>query len=380
MAKTILCIDDSVTMQKVAEITFEASDYSFRGARNADDGLADAKAVKPDLILADAVMPGKTGYDLCQSIKAEPSLAGVPVLIMCGNSQAYDPARGDGAGADGHVVKPWDTAVMLERVAEVLGAGAKPAVAAAPKPVTAASSAPLATPPASPFASPPKLALPATPPPLPRPAMPNIKNLEPPRSATIMGMPSIKLPGNAGPDFGKAIPVTPVAPRPPAPVAKSLTPTPPPPAPPPLKPLSMPDPIRAVPDIKPPRPVVAPKPFAVPPAAASKPLATIPEMPRPPMIKGIPQRRPPSLSGLHVGAAAAPRREPLTARAPIAARTAEVASEVATAAGLDPNGPEMAAITALSREVVERVVWEVVPELAETIIREHLAKNGLPRA
>lgn len=98
------------------------------------------------------------------------------------------------------------------------------------------------------------------------------------------------------------------------------------------------------------------------------------------MIKGIPQRRPPSLSGLHVGAAAAPRREPLTARAPIAARTAEVASEVATAAGLDPNGPEMAAITALSREVVERVVWEVVPELAETIIREHLAKNGLPRA
>ncbi len=50
----------------------------------------------------------------------------------------------------------------------------------------------------------------------------------------------------------------------------------------------------------------------------------------------------------------------------------ERASAVAQEAGLDPNGPEMAALVKLSHEVVERVVWEVVPELAETIIRENL--------
>ena len=48
------------------------------------------------------------------------------------------------------------------------------------------------------------------------------------------------------------------------------------------------------------------------------------------------------------------------------------AQAAAADAGIDPNGPEMQALLALSRDVVERIVWEVVPELAETIIRENL--------
>lgn len=48
------------------------------------------------------------------------------------------------------------------------------------------------------------------------------------------------------------------------------------------------------------------------------------------------------------------------------------AAAVARDAGLDPNGPEMKALLALSKDVIERVVWEVVPDLAETIIRENL--------
>jgi hypothetical protein len=54
------------------------------------------------------------------------------------------------------------------------------------------------------------------------------------------------------------------------------------------------------------------------------------------------------------------------------AQVSWAAAEAARAAGLDPAGPEMAALVKLSREVIERVVWEVVPELAEAIIRENL--------
>ena len=97
MSKTILCADDSVTMQKVAEITFSSTEYKYVGAKSADDALKVAKSERPALILADAVMPGKTGYDLCKAIKSDSDLAGVPVLIMCGNSQAYDSARGSSA-------------------------------------------------------------------------------------------------------------------------------------------------------------------------------------------------------------------------------------------------------------------------------------------
>src|SRR6188472_594124 len=124
MTKIILCADDSVTMQQVAEITFKGTDYTYVGARSADEALTKAKAQKPALVLADAVMTGKTGYDLCQALKSEGSLADVPVIILCGNSQAYDPARGAQVGADGTLSKPWDTQVMLDKIAEFVEKGA----------------------------------------------------------------------------------------------------------------------------------------------------------------------------------------------------------------------------------------------------------------
>jgi len=115
-------------------------------------------------------------------------------------------------------------------------------------------------------------------------------------------------------------------------------------------------------------------------------------MPRPPMISGTPSRRPQSIAGFDSGAVAMATTAPDIAPPPafdppappafapaIAARTDAAVAEVAQGAGIDPGSPEMAAISKLSREVVERVVWEVVPERAEAIIREHIAKNGLPR-
>src|SRR5690349_17000436 len=120
MSKIVLCADDSLTMQTVAEITFRASPYGYVGARSADEALQKARDQKPSLVLADALMPGKTGYDLCQAIKADPAFADVPVVILCGNSQAYDSARGASAGADGHLTKPWDTQVLLDKIGELL--------------------------------------------------------------------------------------------------------------------------------------------------------------------------------------------------------------------------------------------------------------------
>ncbi|MCA9680413.1 MAG: response regulator, partial [Myxococcales bacterium] len=120
MSKIILCADDSVTMQQVAEITFRGTDFTYVGARSADEALQKAQAQRPALVLADAVMPGKTGYELCQALKGDPALADVPVVILCGNSQAYDAARGAQVGADGSLSKPWDTQVMLDKVGEII--------------------------------------------------------------------------------------------------------------------------------------------------------------------------------------------------------------------------------------------------------------------
>ncbi len=335
MSKTILCADDSATMQKVAEITFAATEFKYVGARTVDEALRLARAEKPVLVLADAVMPGKNGYDLCRLIKSDAELADIPVLIMCGNSQAYDATRGEPAGADGQVTKPWDTQVMHDRVAETLakveaegaarlgeGMGAAAAAAASPPaagraasrapttppvstapPARMSSSAPPLTPGRAPSSTPgmvapvgPQTPLPLSAAPKPGQVAPASALAQPPRSATIMGMPAFPMPPG---DAGVAAPVATV-------------------------------------------PATAPTV-----RAAGSSNDTSPPL-RPPMIKGMPQRR--------------LRLVPIS----------EMAAQVASEHGLALDGPEMQALLKLSREVVERIVWEVVPELAEAIIKHNL--------
>src|SRR3954452_484202 len=138
MAKRILIADDSVTIQKAFAMTFAgADDVTVSGARSADEGLALAQRTHPDLIIADGVMPGRSGYDLCASIKGDPALKSVPVLILASSQQPYDDARGQKAGADGQLTKPWETNAMMDRVRDILrrGPGAPvggPAAASSP--------------------------------------------------------------------------------------------------------------------------------------------------------------------------------------------------------------------------------------------------------
>src|SRR5688572_7738748 len=129
MPKHILCADDSVTMQKVVAITFAHTDYQVTSARSADEALALARQSRPDLVLADAVMPGKTGYDLCQLVKSDPALRSVPVVILCGNSAAFDEARGKQVGADAAMIKPWDTQTFVDKINELVNRVASQGVA-----------------------------------------------------------------------------------------------------------------------------------------------------------------------------------------------------------------------------------------------------------
>ncbi len=339
MSKVILCADDSVTMQTVAEITFRATDFAYAGARSADEAIDKIKAQRPALVLADAVMPGKTGYDLCHALKSDPATADIPVVILCGNSAPFDGARGTQVGADGSLTKPWDTQVMLDKVVEILDKVAASGVAKAAGKSAGAAPTPVAPPPVAPppVAVPPVAAAPA--------AVAAQPKVAPPRSATIMGMPTIKMPGPA-----------PVAPAP-APVAAA-------PAPVAAAPVAAP---RAA---SPTGPIATPAPAPAPVAAAPATVrgvgpVTAPAAPvaqfttaRAPMVSGIP-----------------------TKRSALVERTlAKMGERLAELSGLTPGSAELTALVKLSTEVVERIVWEVVPELAEAIIREHVAELAAKRA
>ena len=112
MAKRILIADDSVTIQKAFAMTFAGEDVSIAAARSADEGLALARQARPDLIIADGAMPGRTGYDLCAQVRSDAALRGVPVYILASASSPTTrragpaPARRPPAQALGHLGVP----------------------------------------------------------------------------------------------------------------------------------------------------------------------------------------------------------------------------------------------------------------------------------
>jgi CheY-like chemotaxis protein len=330
VSKIVLCVDDSATMQQVADITFRGTDFQYVGARNYDEAIEKAKGGKPAVVLADASMPGKSGYDLCLALKSDSKTADVPVVILVGNSAPYDATLAAKVGADGQLPKPWDTQTMLDKVGEVVAKAAsgvaKPGGAPAPAAAPAAAAKPAA---------------PAAPANVPAPAATAGSGAanQPPRSATIMGMPTIKMPAGVAPT-ATAAPAPAPAPVAPAPVAPKA----------PAAPAAA-----AAPAMRAPAPAAAPAPVA---ASSSNGNGS---------------------GGAHVGASglglgrssmisgSATKRSAL-----VEATLARMGQKLAEATGLAAGSPELIALVKLSAEVVERIVWEVVPDLAEQIIKENL--------
>jgi CheY-like chemotaxis protein len=136
MPKTLLLADDSVTIQKVVGISFANEDVVLLTVDNGDDAVARAAEARPDIILADVVMPGKTGYEVCQAIKANPELSHIPVLLLTGTFEAFDEDLAGQVGAEGHITKPFEAQALVDQVNELL-ARAQPAQAAEPDAVPA---------------------------------------------------------------------------------------------------------------------------------------------------------------------------------------------------------------------------------------------------
>ena len=120
MSKTLLLADDSVTIQKVVAISFASEDLTIATVDNGDDAITRARELLPDVILADVVMPGKSGYEVCEAVKADPTLRHIPVLLLTGTFEAFDEERAQRAGAAGHVAKPFEAQALVQRVRELL--------------------------------------------------------------------------------------------------------------------------------------------------------------------------------------------------------------------------------------------------------------------
>jgi len=120
MPKTLLLADDSVTIQKVVGISLANEDIRLVTVENGDDAVTRARETRPDIVLADIVMPGKNGYEVCEAIKGDPNLGGTPVLLLTGTFEPFDSERARQVGADGHITKPFEAQALVDQVNQLL--------------------------------------------------------------------------------------------------------------------------------------------------------------------------------------------------------------------------------------------------------------------
>jgi CheY-like chemotaxis protein len=130
MRHTLLLADDSVTIQRVIELTFADEEVDVVAVSNGDEAIACLEASPPpDIVLADIGMPGRNGYQVAQYVKQSPRLAHIPVVLLTGAFEPVDQARAQEAGCDGILAKPFEPQLVIGRVKELL---AKPRGATRP--------------------------------------------------------------------------------------------------------------------------------------------------------------------------------------------------------------------------------------------------------
>ena len=447
MGKRVLVADDSATIQRAFAMVFGAqADIALIPARSLDEAISAARQGRPDLVIADANLGNRTGYDLCSAVKSDPALRGVPVVILASNHTPYDEARGRDAGADGHLLKPFESQGIIDKVNEILSR-----VVAAPAAAPAATRDPhLGVTPAAARPAP-RLAPPAAAAddddygefkierssgssPVPAGVRPAPAPASPPPAASPFGagfgssIPAAASRPTAAPSFGQSPfgSAAPSVPSGPPAAAAGLRPSLIPgarPGMPPRMPSAAPPPGAAA---RPSIPSGSPTPSHAPPSgfgqaglgsapvssSAANPGRTIMGLPAvaipgmaprapagapggplspvtPPPTPGLSARPSPSvpappLASVPPPAAPAtrePARQPaIDIGAAISARRGDMEQRLdQKVAAISAKGPEYEAIAKLSREVIEQVVWEVVPELAETIIREHVERLAASR-
>jgi CheY-like chemotaxis protein len=120
MPYTLLLADDSVTIQRVIELTFADEDVQVVAVGDGDQAIARLDAAPPDIVLADVGMPGRSGYEVARHVKDTPSLAHIPVVLLTGAFEPIDQAKATEVGCDGVLAKPFEPQLVIGRVRELL--------------------------------------------------------------------------------------------------------------------------------------------------------------------------------------------------------------------------------------------------------------------
>jgi len=116
----ILIADDEPHIVTALEFLLVESGYEVDVARNGDEALAQIRSGRPDLVLLDVMMPARSGYDVCQEVRATPELARTKIVMLSAKGGQGDMGRGMAAGADLYITKPFSNRELMDRIRQLL--------------------------------------------------------------------------------------------------------------------------------------------------------------------------------------------------------------------------------------------------------------------
>jgi chemotaxis family two-component system response regulator PixH len=119
---TVLIVEDTPSEMELMSHYLRESGCIVMSAVSAQEAIAQAQIQTPDVIVTDVVMPGMSGFELCRTLKQNPTTAGVPIVICTSKNQEIDRLWGLKQGADMYLTKPYTRDQLVRAVMSVMGA------------------------------------------------------------------------------------------------------------------------------------------------------------------------------------------------------------------------------------------------------------------
>src|SRR3954454_13044409 len=129
LAGPILVIDDEPYILRSLSYLLQREGYTVEIASNGEEGLARVRSLRPPLMFLDIMMPNMNGYEVCEQVKQDPSLAGTYVIMLSAKGQQIDRERGLLGGADEKMTKPFSPREVAQRVRTILAEQTSPRAA-----------------------------------------------------------------------------------------------------------------------------------------------------------------------------------------------------------------------------------------------------------
>lgn len=120
MSKTILIADDEPNILISLEYLMKREGYNVLLAHDGQEAMDAVLEKKPDLVLLDVMMPKKTGFEVCQEVRATVDVAHTLILMLTAKGRDYDVAKGKAMGADDYMIKPFSTRDLVQKVHDIL--------------------------------------------------------------------------------------------------------------------------------------------------------------------------------------------------------------------------------------------------------------------